>query len=94
MKALFANAAFRKGVAALGWLLLFCFLFLGVAGSMRGGAGSIFGAILFGGLTIAWVRLAWKTLKDWFNAGAAIALLFVLALVYFLGLYVAWLGQK
>jgi hypothetical protein len=96
MKALFANPAFRKGMAALGWLLLLSFLFLGVAGSVdsRSVIGTILGFLFFGGLSALWLRLAWKTLRDWFNAATATGVLAVLLVLYAGGVYVAWLGSK
>jgi hypothetical protein len=96
MNRLFSAPAFRKSIAALGWLLLLCFLFLGVAGSVGRGSviGNILGWLFFGGLSAMWLRLGWKTLRDWFSATTATSLLALLLLLYAGGVYVAWLGRN
>ena len=88
------NPTFTKLLIAAGWLLLFVVLFLGVAGSIGWSASSLAGLVLWGALSILWLRIAWQGLKKWFNTAVAACTLGTLLFLSAGGLYVAWLGKN
>jgi hypothetical protein len=93
------KAVIGKILAAIGWFLGFLFIAAFAVEALPTKYGSPVWALFIGvpavyAVEYVWLRLAWNTMKVWFNKPVAVATIALMVLIFAGIMYVGWRGVQ